>query len=115
LIVLPADDDALLAQCDVDTFHAQGPGGQHVNKADSAVRLRHRPTGLVVTSQLTRSQHQNKLDGLRKLRELVARLNYRPKRRRPTRKSRGARNRERQRKARQSAKKSCRHRPGADD
>ena len=68
-----------------------------------------------MTSQLTRSQHQNKLDALRKLRELVARLNYRPKRRRPTRKSRGARRRELERKSRQSSKKHSRRRPGADD
>jgi ribosome-associated protein len=114
-ILLPPADAALLAQCDVETFHAQGPGGQHVNKADSAVRLRHRPTGLAVTSQHTRSQFQNKLDCLRKLRELVARLNYRPPRRRPTRKSRAVRRRELGRKAQQAAKKHGRRRPAADD
>ena len=75
MIELPADDDDLLAECDVTTFHAGGPGGQHQNTTDSAVRLAHRPSGIVVVSRRERSQHRNKAICLERLREKVARAN----------------------------------------
>src|SRR6476469_1652062 len=58
----------LLAQCDVDTYRASGPGGQKRNKTSSAVRLRHGPTGLAVIAEESRSQHENKAKALKRLR-----------------------------------------------
>lgn len=66
------DDAALLQQCAVDTYRSQGPGGQKRNKTSSAVRLRHRPTGLMVTAVEDRSQHVNRRRALRRLREAIA-------------------------------------------
>jgi len=64
----PASDDALLAECRVETFRAGGPGGQHQNTTDSGVRLTHLPTGLVVTARESRSQHRNRMTALIRLR-----------------------------------------------
>jgi hypothetical protein len=62
-------DAQLLAQCEVDTYRASGPGGQKRNKTSSAVRIRHLPSGLIVIAEESRSQHENRARALKRLRQ----------------------------------------------
>jgi hypothetical protein len=64
-------DAQLLAQCEVDTYRASGPGGQKRNKTSSAVRLRHLPSGLIVIAEESRSQHENKAKAQKRLRRAL--------------------------------------------
>ncbi|HET9233418.1 MAG TPA: peptide chain release factor-like protein, partial [Candidatus Eisenbacteria bacterium] len=81
---LPEDDDALLKECDVVPFRASGPGGQHRNKTLTAVRLLHRPSGLVVIGRRERSLTRNLQDAVARLRMKLEKLLVEPKVRRPT-------------------------------
>ena len=69
---LALDDGALLSQCAFDRFRASGPGGQKRNVSDSAVRLRHRPSGLAAAASESRSQHENRRRALARLRRAIA-------------------------------------------
>jgi len=69
---LSLDDERLLAECDVQTYRASGPGGQHRNKVESAVRIRHRPTGVEAVACDSRVQQENRRIALRRLREAIA-------------------------------------------
>ncbi|KAL4303410.1 hypothetical protein GQ457_10G015530 [Hibiscus cannabinus] len=65
-------DEELMRQCEMTSFKASGPGGQHRNKRESAVRLKHLPTGIVAQAVEDRSQHMNRASALARLRTLIA-------------------------------------------
>jgi len=108
-------DRDLLRQCRVDTFRSGGAGGQHQNKVESGVRLTHHHTGIVVSSRRHRSQHRNREDALRKLREELAQLDRTDPPRVPTRVPRGERRKRLDDKRRRSRVKRLRKKPTAED
>ena len=65
------------AEVELSAIRAQGPGGQNVNKVESAIRITHVPTGIIVACQNQRSQHKNKAEAMNQLR---ARLKLPPRR-----------------------------------
>src|SRR5262245_44665500 len=67
-----SSDQALLAETDVQTYRASGPGGQNRNKVETAVRLHHRPSGVTVTATESRSQATNRVRALQRLRRALA-------------------------------------------
>lgn len=109
------DLDTLAGQCRAEAFHASGPGGQGVNTASSAVRMRHMPTGIVVTSRAERSQLQNRHACLRKIRAELLRRSTPPKVRRATRPSGASIRRRLEDKRRRADVKRLRRRPGIDE
>ena len=98
-------DEELLAQCEVQAHRASGPGGQHRNKAETAIRLVHGPSGVTAEGKDERSRTQNLGAALARLREKLARRAYRPPPRRPTRPTRASKRKRIEGKRRLSAKK----------
>ena len=115
MIKLPETDYDLLRECEIDTFRSSGPGGQHVNKTESAVRIKHLPSGVVATSRSERSQHQNKAQCLQKLRRRIEQMNHRPVKRIPTRVPQSVKIRTLEAKTRRARVKQRRARPALED
>ncbi len=67
-------DEQLLRECELEFFTAGGPGGQHRNKSETAVRLKHLPTGTVAAASERRSQWQNRSEALTRLRALLTEM-----------------------------------------
>ncbi len=107
--------NSLLKECSINTFRSRGKGGQHVNKTESAVRITHLPTGIVVTCQDERSQYRNKQICLKRLQEKLNEMNKKPKRRVKTLLPRAANEGRIRAKKKQSLKKNMRKTPGVDD
>jgi protein subunit release factor A len=105
------DDDSLLAECRVETFAAGGPGGQHQNRTESAVRLTHLPTGIRVVAREERSQHRNRQTAIDRLREALEEHNRRPVDRKKTKVPRGEKRKRLENKRRRSRKKKMRKPP----
>ncbi|MBN1129554.1 MAG: peptide chain release factor-like protein [Chitinispirillaceae bacterium] len=105
----------LLHSCDVETFRAGGRGGQHQNKTESAVRLRHRPSGIVVVCRDERSQHLNKKRALEVLRMRILRRSQKPEPRIATTVTEGQKRMRRERKRKTGMKKKMRRAPDIDE
>lgn len=88
MAALPSDE--LAKDCVTEAFHGHGPGGQGVNTADSAVRMTHVPTGIVVVSRESRSQYRNRQLCLQKIKDELRRRSVRPTVRHATKPTKGS-------------------------
>jgi len=114
-MTIPSSDEELLAECAVETFRSSGPGGQNVNRRETAVRVRHLPTGIVVTCQRERSQLRNKRIALQELRRRLEELAKPERPRIPTSVPFGVRESTVASKRRRGLRKLLRKRPDIDE
>lgn len=87
------DRTVLETEVRIDTYRASGPGGQHVNKTNSAIRLTHIPSGVVVIAQDSPSQVRNKEVAFERLIERLKKRNHVPKKRLATKPTRASQER----------------------
>lgn len=108
-------NEELLKQCRIDTFRSSGKGGQHANKTDSAIRLTHLQTGIVVVCQDERSQFRNKEIAVSRLRKKLQTLYKKRKKRISTRPTTASNERRMLSKKLRSEKKNLRKKPKKDE
>ena len=105
------DLEQLEKEVEFTAYQASGPGGQHRNRTFSAIRVKHLPTGIVVTATDSRSQLRNRKIALDRLQERLAEHFHEDPPRRPTRKGKAVREREKRERQRESEKKKLRRKP----
>ena len=108
------DRESLERDCDIEFIVAGGPGGQHRNKVETGVRLKHRETGIVVMARERRSQSANREEAFKRMSEKLERLNHRRKPRIATRPGSGAIEKRLEEKRRLSERKTERRRTDED-
>ena len=109
------DRETLEREVVVEVFRASGAGGQHVNKTESALRLTHPPSGVVVIAQDTRSQHRNRETAFERLADRLRKLNHVPRKRVATKPTAAARKRRLEGKKQVGRKKAQRGRVHGDE
>jgi protein subunit release factor B len=111
----PLTRDALVDEVEISTFRGSGPGGQHRNKTESAVRLRHLPTGVTVVAAEHRSQWRNREAAWERLIKRLERRRHKPKPRLKTRIPVAARRARLEAKKHVATKKQQRAKPSVDE
>lgn len=114
-VVFSTDRETLEGEVRIDTYRASGPGGQHVNKTNSAIRITHEPSGVVVIAQDSSSQFRNKETAFERLIEKLKKLNHVPKKRLATRPTRASKERRIEGKKTRAVVKSNRSKKVVDD
>ena len=108
------DRESLEPDCEMEFFRAGGPGGQHRNKTETGVRLRHLPSGIVVTATERRSQARNRELAWERLIEELRKRRKKRKKRVKTRPTRASKERRLKEKKRRADVKQGRGKPGSD-
>jgi protein subunit release factor B len=111
----PLTISALKREVEITAFKSSGPGGQHKNKTESAIRIKHLPTGIIVTASESRSQIKNRELAWQRLIEKLAKRRQKRKPRLPTQPSRIAKEKRLAQKTQLSLKKQARQKSWQDD